>query len=121
MPRVDEAEDARDERSRRERRGTDLASVPFIRETTMRLEAWILAGAIALGTAIAGDATAPTAQAPDCGQRAELLAAREAAARGDSKAALEHLHRADELIGRCMREGPAPPPSERDRHATETG
>jgi len=88
----------------------------------MRLEAWILAGAIALGTAIAGDAGAPASHAPDCGQRDELLAAREAAARGDSKSALEHIRRADALIERCMRDAPAPAaPSERDRHTMETG
>ncbi|HXK21894.1 MAG TPA: hypothetical protein VMS55_04360 [Myxococcota bacterium] len=86
----------------------------------MRAEAWILAGAIALGAAIADDASAPASHGPDCGQREELSAARDAAARGDSKSALEHLRRADALITRCMRDAPAPP-SERDRHATETG
>ena len=87
----------------------------------MRFEAWILAGAIALGAAIAGDASAPASQGPDCGQRAELAAAREAAARGDSRSALDHLHRADAMIERCMRDAPAPRPDERERHATETG
>ena len=87
----------------------------------MRLGAWILTGAIALGAAIAGDASAPASQGPDCGQRAELAAAREAAARGDSKSALEHLRRADALIERCMRDTPAPRPDEPERHATETG
>jgi hypothetical protein len=87
----------------------------------MRVEAWILAGAIALGASIAGDAAAPASQSPDCGQRAELAAAREAAARGDSKSALEHLHRADALIERCIRDGPAPRPGESGRHGTETG
>jgi hypothetical protein len=87
----------------------------------MRVEGWILAGAIALGTAIAGDASAPASPAADCGQRAEISAAREAAARGDSKSAHEHLRRADALIERCMRDSPPPAPSERARHATETG
>ena len=88
----------------------------------MRVEVWILVGAIALGTAIAGDAGAPASHVPDCGQRDELLAAREAAARGDSKSALEHLRRADALIERCMRDAPAPEaPGEPDRHTTETG
>jgi hypothetical protein len=88
----------------------------------MRVEAWILAGAVALGTAIAGDASAPASHGASCGQREELMAAREAAARGDSKSALEHLRRADALIERCMRDAPAPtPPAEPERHATETG
>ena len=87
----------------------------------MRVDAWILAGAIALGAAITGDASAPAAPAADCGQHAEISAAREAAARGDSKSALEHLRRADALIERCMRDAPAQRPDEHERHATETG
>jgi len=87
----------------------------------MRVEAWILAGAIALGAALAGEATAPASQGADCGQRAEISAAREAAARGDSKSALEHLRRADALIERCLRDAPPPTPSDRDRGATEAG